>query len=289
MTTHARSHTMSPRAVERTTVRAGDGCLLAVASFPAHGSEERGILLIPPLIGASYILFGRQFGYLTKRGYRIVSLNYRGHEPSGGKFALQTSFSDTLMLTRHLRDDHPDSLITAVGTCSGSLPIFHILSEAPDLLDRLVFINAIYHIQQTARPLQAVRYYLRSRGLSVPSGLGDMASVVLDEVFPEIRKDAHHFGILRYDRVNRLTITREYLMRGGPNTNFVSKVPTLCCYALKDRMLGLVNPALENEYKRAFLRRFQSIAFETFDGDHFMSGLREQVAERVYAFLQSDA
>ena len=156
------------RAVERTQLRTRDGCPLAVAHFHTDASEERGILLIPPLIGGSYILFGRQFSFLVKAGYRIVSLNYRGHAPSEGQFTLRTSFDDTLTLAREIKAKNPDTPLSAVGTCSGSMPIFYILGQDPDLLDRVVFVNAIHHIHQAATPIEAVRMYVATRGLRWP-------------------------------------------------------------------------------------------------------------------------
>lgn len=276
------------RAVERSQFRTQDGCTLAVAHFHTDASVERGILLIPPLIGASYILFGRQFSFLVKSGYRIVSLNFRGHDPSEGRFSLFTSFTDTLALARSLKHANPDTPVSAVGTCSGSMPLFHILDQEPDLLESVVFVNAIHDIQQTATPLQGLRMYHAARGLRRPASLGDAVSVVLDEVFPAIPKDADRFGILRYDQVRKATLIREYLFRGGPSIRWVSRAPALCIYGMQDRMLGLADPAAERRYCDEFRKKFSQIEFDTFDADHFMVGLREQVARRILTFLSEN-
>ena len=275
------------KAVERFRFRTLDGCALTAAQFHTNEPVERGILLIPPLIGASYVLFGRQFSFLVKSGYRIVSLNYRGHHPSEGLFTLRTSFEDTLALAREIKQRDPSVPISAIGMCSGSMPIFHILDQEPDLIDRLIFVNAIHHIQQTATPLRAIRMYWSSRQFKPPKSLGEAVSVVLDEVFPEIDKADDHFGILRYDRVRKPVLIREYLFRGFPNTKFQIPKPTLCCYALNDLMLGLCDPERERAYRAEFSDRFPLAEFATFDSDHFMTGLREQIARRVQTFLEN--
>src|SRR6056297_1363141 len=70
-------------AVERERFVTPDGTILTVAHFHAR-TEEKAICLIPPLIGGSFILYGRQFATLMKQGIRVVSFNYRGHDRSGG-------------------------------------------------------------------------------------------------------------------------------------------------------------------------------------------------------------
>jgi len=279
---------MSPRrrrpAIERKPFVTHDGTSIVVAHF--HTREpEKGIVLIPPLIGGSFILFGRQFSYLVKQGYRVVSFNYRGHDLSEGVFSLEESCDDVLDIARQLKNERPDLPLAAVGTCSGSMPIFHILNIDPDLLDQLVFVNAIYHLQQTASPLEAIRMYVRRRGLRPPSSLGDAANVVFEDIFPGIDKGPDHFGILSYDRVAMGTISREYLIPRHPNTHFDSPTPTMCLYGLGDEMLKLDCPEHEAAYRDAFSERFSNIEFASFHADHFMTGIKEEVAMAIDAFL----
>jgi len=273
-------------AIERERFITRDGSMIMVAHFHTPG-EEKGIMLFPPLIGGSFILFGRQFSYLVKQGYRVVSFNYRGHDKSGGRFTLETSFDDTMDLARRLKQERPDLPLVAVGTCSGSMPIFHILNKEPDLLDRLVFVNAIYHLQQTATPMEAVKYYIAERGYSWPASVGELASVVLDRVFPEIDKGPHHFGIMPYDRVAIGRVSREYLFHRKPNTSFVCDKPTLCMYGLGDEMLELDDPEKELLYQGQFRRRFPNISFDSFKADHFMTGIKEDVAKSIYRFVST--
>lgn len=272
-------------AIERKPFVTHDGTRITVAHFHPRG-EEKGILLIPPLIGGSFILFGRQFGYLVRQGYRVVSFNYRGHDLSEGRFSLLETFDDVLDISRHLRNEYPDTPIVAVGICSGSMPIFHVLDREPNLLDRLVFVNAIHHLQQTATPLEAVRMYVRRCGLHLPSSLGAAASEVFEEIFPDIDKGPDHFGILHYDRVAMSRISWEYLIPRHPNTHFKSDIHTLCIYGRADEMLKLDDVRQEEAYREAFEKRFTNIEFETFESDHFMTGIKEDVARSMDCFLR---
>lgn len=271
------------RAVERHVFVTSDGCRIQVAHFRTPG-PEKAILIIPPLIGGSFILFGRQFQQLVKGGHRIVSFNYRGHAPSEGRFDITSSLRDTMELAESLRDENPNTPIGAIGMCSGSMPIFHIVDRQPDFFWKLVFINAIHHIQQTASPLQAVRLYYRERGMRPPSSAGDAVSTILDQVFPEIEKDEHHFGILPYKNVRRLRVAREYFLRVYPRISGLS-IPTLCCYGLGDAMLNLADEAAASKYRSAFRARFPEVQFSTFEADHFMTGIKETVAGEIMAFL----
>lgn len=271
-------------AIERKPFVTHDGTRITVAHFHPR-VEEKGILLIPPLIGGSFILFGRQFGYLVRQGYRVVSFNYRGHDLSEGRFSLLETFNDVLDISRHLRNEYPETPIVAVGICSGSMPIFHVLDQEPDLLDRLVFVNAIHHLQQTASPFEAIRMYVRRCGLHMPTSLGAAASEVFEEIFPDIDKGPDHFGILHYDRVAMSRISWEYLIPRHPSTRFHSDIPTLCIYGRADEMLKLDNVREEETYRSAFEQRFANIEFETFESDHFMTGIKEDVARSMDCFL----
>jgi|GEM_PF-1188542 len=271
-------------AIERKPFVTHDGTRIMVAHFHPHG-QERGILLIPPLIGGSFILFGRQFGYLVRQGYRVVSFNYRGHDLSEGRFSLLETFDDVLDIARHLRNEFPETPLVALGICSGSMPIFHVLDKEPEILTRLVFVNAIHHLQQTATPIQAVRMYVRRCGLHLPSSLGAAATEVFEEIFPDIDKGPDHFGILHYDRVAMSRISWEYLIPRHPNTRFRSDIPTLCVYGRHDEMLKLDDADQEEAYRRAFEERFSNIDFDTFASDHFMTGIKEDVARSIHQFL----
>jgi pimeloyl-ACP methyl ester carboxylesterase len=272
------------RAVQRRELKTADGLRLQTAHFHVPDGQEKAILLVPPLIGGSFILFGRQFQFLVRSGYRIVSFNYRGHRPSEGRFDLKTSFEDTEALARQLRQEYPGVPIGAIGICSGSLPIFYILDRQPDFFWKLVFVNAIHHIQQTATPIRAVRMYVRKRGWKPPSSAGDAVSAILDEVFPEIDKSPDHFGILPYDNANRGRLAWEYFLQSEPRIRGL-QVPTLCCYGLGDAMLGLADERAASKYRQAFAARFPTISYETFRADHFMTGLKEQVAQTIQRFL----
>ncbi|MBO6574363.1 MAG: alpha/beta fold hydrolase [Rhodothermales bacterium] len=270
-------------ALERRPHRTHDGCHLETAHFHARG-DERGIILVPPLIGGSYVMFGRQFGLLVRCGFRVVSFNYRGHPPSRGLFDLRRAYSDTLDVLRTLRNAHPGKPLHVIGMCSGSLPLFHALDHAPELVDRVVFVNAIHHIQQTATPLEAARLYVRARGVRPPAGMGDAVSAVLDAIFPEIEKDATRFGLLPYENVRTWSVARDYLGVLAPRVRDMHK-PALCCYGRGDAMLGLAEEPTLSSYKAAFRASFPGIVFAGFDADHFMDGHREAVSEQILAFL----
>jgi len=274
------------RAVERETFITEDGTNLTVAHFHVPG-PEKGILLIPPLIGGSFLLFGRQFSFLVKQGYRVVSFNYRGHDKSGGLFTLSTSFSDTHEIARRLRDDNPDLPVVGVGTCSGSMPLFHILKKEPDLLNALILVNAIYHLQQTSTPINAVRLYLEDRGLRRPESIGDFVSVVLDRIFPEIEKGPDRFGIMSYDRLALWRLAWEYFFFRSPNRRFVCLKPTLCLYGLGDEMLNLGNAQMEAAYRKQLSVRFPAAEFKSFRADHFMTGIKEDIARTMQEFMDS--
>ena len=272
------------RAVERDQFETRDGISLTVAHFHPPG-DERGIILIPPLIGGSFIFFGRQFTFLVRNGFRVVSFNYRGHGQSGGAFDLNSSFGDALELAESLKSRAPHLPLFAVGTCSGSMPIFHILTKSPGLLAGVVFINAIYHLQQTATPLEALGLYTKARGWRIPGSAGEMASVVLDSVFPEISKSSSHFGILDYDRVDFPRVTFEYLFKQGPADFVCDPTPALCLYGSHDAMLGLDEHSEEMRYKNEFKRRFADVSFIAFEADHFMSHLKEELSTEVHRFI----
>jgi len=274
-------------AVEREQFVTPDGTILTVAHFHAH-IEEKAICLIPPLIGGSFILYGRQFATLMKQGVRVVSFNYRGHDQSGGRFALGSSFDDTHAIARRLRRERPDIPLVGVGMCSGSMPLFDILGREPDLFDRLIFINAIHRLQQTATPLEAARIYFRERGLRPPSSIRDLTHVVLTHIFPEIDQSPDRFGILPFDRVDLRRISGEYVFARRPGTRFVCDKPSLCIYGFGDELLDLARPSSEADYVQSFRRRFPNIRFESVRANHFMSGIREEVARSIHRFITAE-
>lgn len=276
--------TVRRKAVEREQFVTPDGTILTVAHFHAR-SDEHAICLIPPLIGGSFILYGRQFSTLMKHGIRVVSFNYRGHEQSGGRFTLASSFDDTHAIARALRRERPDIPLVGVGMCSGSMPLFDILGREPELFDRLVFINAIHRLQQTATPLEAAMIYVRERGLRPPSSVRDLTHVVLKRIFPDIDQTPDRFGILPFERVDLRRISGEYVLARRPGTRFVCRKPALCVYGFGDRLLDLDRPTAEAGYVRSFRRRFPNIRFESVRADHFMSGIREEVALSILRFV----
>lgn len=279
--------TVRRKAVDREQFVTPDGTILTVAHFHAH-SSERAICLIPPLIGGSFILYGRQFSTLMKQGVRVVSFNYRGHEQSGGRFTLASSFDDTRAIARMLRRERPDIPLVGVGMCSGSMPLFDILGREPELFDRLVFINAIHRLQQTATPLEAAVIYVRERGLHPPSSIRDLTHVVLRRIFPDVDQSPDRFGILPFERVDLGRISSEYVFARRPGTRFVCRKPALCIYGFGDRLLDLDRPTAEAGYVRTFRRRFPNIRFESVQADHFMSGIREEVARSILRFVVED-
>lgn len=72
---------------------------------------------------------------------------------------------------------------------------------------------------------------------------------------------------------------------GHPNTRFRSDIPTLCVYGRHDEMLKLDDADQEEAYRRAFEERFSNIDFDTFASDHFMTGIKEDVARSIHQFL----
>lgn len=271
-------------AVEREQFVTPDGTILTVAHFHAH-AEEKAVCLIPPLIGGSFILYGRQFATLMKQGIRVVSFNYRGHDQSGGRFTLGSSFDDTRAIARRLRQECPNTPLVGIGMCSGSMPLFDILGKEPELFDRLVFINAIHRLQQTATPLEAALIYMRERGLRPPSSIRDLTHVVLTNIFPEIDQTPDRFGILPFDRVDLRRISGEYIFARRPVTRFTYAKPALCIYGFGDDLLNLARPETEARYVRSFRRRFPNIRFESIRADHFMRGLKEEVAASIHRFI----
>jgi len=286
METGSRPTTKRKPAIEREHFVTNDGTKIVVAHFHTPAAEK-GILLIPPLIGGSFILFGRQFSYLVKQGYRVVSFNYRGHDKSEGKFSLKSSFDDTRELARRLKTRHPHLPLIGIGTCSGSMPLFHILNSEPDLLDRLVFVNAIYHLQQTATPAGALKIYWQERGVSWPESSGDLAYVILDHLFPEIDKGPDHFGIMTFERVAMGRIAREYILHNRPKISFCSSKPALCLYGRGDELLELDKLENETDYRAQFEKRFPNVTFDSFQADHFMSGIKEDVAKTIHRFIET--
>ena len=128
--------------------------------------------------------------------------------------------------------------------------------------------------------------YLRRKGLHFPGSLGEAASEVFEEIFPDIDKGPDHFGILQYDRVAMSRISWEYLSARHPRTRFKCKTPSICIYVRAYEMLHLENPSKEMAYRQAFLGRFPNIEFETFESDHFMTGIKEDVARSILRFLR---
>jgi hypothetical protein len=223
-----------------------------------------------------------------KQGVRVVSFNYRGHARSGGRFSLVRSFDDTRFIARAVREESPDTPLVGVGMCSGSMPLFDILNHEEELFDRLVFINAIHDLQQTATPLEAASIYIRERGLRPPRSIRDMTHVVLRRIFPEVDQDEDRFGILPYDRVDLRRISGEYILARRPGTGFTSETPALCIYGFGDELLRLDDPANEARYVRSFRMRFPNVRFESVPADHFMKGIQEDVARSIHRFIAAD-
>lgn len=272
------------QAVERESQLTSDGYWLQVVHFHAATQSEKAILFVPPLIGGSYIFFGRQFRRLIEGGYRIVSYNYRGHRPSEGQFDLQTFFRDGVEVTQRLRERNPDTPIGAIGTCSGSMPIFRILEEDGGFFWKLAFVNAIHHIWQAATPAEAARMYYRAHGLRPPRSVGQAVNAVLAQVFPEVDQGPDHFGILPYSRVRTWRVARDYLTARQPRLRAVH-APALCCYADGDELLGLHDQASINDYRSSFSTQFDQLNFATFASDHFMNGVKDSVADRILTFF----
>ena len=60
----------------------------------------KGIVVIPPLIGAGAAYQLKIFRWLTRQGLDLLSFDYSGHGRSGGQFSLNGSLEDTCLVMK---------------------------------------------------------------------------------------------------------------------------------------------------------------------------------------------
>lgn len=274
------------RSTKRSVFATGDGHEIAIATFVPEGTPIATVV-VPPLIGGSYAMHLRQFSALTRAGFRVASFNYRGHGKSTGQFDVLSALRDTSDVCMHLKEAHPATPLVGIGMCFGSMPLLYAVAKNPNLFDRLVFINGIRHLRETSGPVTAAGIYLRSRQWPKPVKPLGALTVILDELMPTIDKSPSFFGILDYDRVNKMRTALQYFLYRTPRAAARPAVPTLVCYGKNDKLLRLDNSERSDQYENSFRELFSNVAFLPLQTDHYMNGIHGQLAGRIVRFLSA--
>ena len=271
--------------ITRHTHTCEDGTELIRVHFGCQGAP-RGLLLIPPLIGGSYLQFGRIFDFTVRNGWEVVSFNYRGHPKSGGRFDVDSAFRDTEEIAMSLRATRGLPLI-GVGLCFGAAPLHFAAARNPSLFDALVFINGIRDLWDSSSPLEAARIFWSARkNLQKPRTTG-LLTVVLDELFPDIDKDLDHFGVLPYQRVDGIRTARQYFFHRRTRQLQPISTPALVCYGSEDRLLQLDNEERRKVYLGTFAQRFANLTTVRMPSGHYMDGIEERVGSEMLHFLEA--
>jgi pimeloyl-ACP methyl ester carboxylesterase len=281
--------------VARQRIEVGGDELSIRAIAPPAGVPLRASVFVPPLIGGSGLQQVGYFRALNRRGYRLVTFDYRGHGKSGGRFSVRASLDDARAVLAELEREERSEPLYGLADCYGAIPLLVAAAAVPAALRALVLINPIPSLQHVAGPLTLLADHLLPRdargrrrpALRSPFDLRGMLLATNARLFPEIDKSRDHFGILRYERTRWARAVLEYLFL-EPLSGLRCELPARVCFGRADRLLGLDQPAAEARYRAAWaahLPRAELSALE--DADHFWSGVRERASELAAEFFES--
>lgn len=146
--------------------------------YESHGSGSP--LLFIHGLGSSTRDWERQADVFAE-SHRVITVDLRGHGQSdkpGGPYTIELFSSDVVDLIEHL-DLVPTSI---VGISLGGMVAFQLAADRPDLIDRLVIVNAL----PDNVLLQQARGQIMIRKLIVKVlGLKKMGEVLGARLFPE--------------------------------------------------------------------------------------------------------
>lgn len=270
--------------IEKKQFTSEDGTSLEVGFyFPLN--SPRALYFAPPLPGGSSSLQYRYMQGLVDAGNLLVSFNYRGHKGSGGKFTVRDSLKDSLSILRWLKSNF-NLPAYGVGTCYGAMPLFSILSVAPELLEKVVFVNAITSLHHVATPAEVMGFYYADNFFKNPFDLYGIGHAFAKAVLPEIDSSRQHFGVLQLDRVNIFSFLREFLFLNPRKTLGKISTPALCCYGLQDKLLKLHLEDQRNTYDNTFHSHFSNMQFFRHPADHFFDNQLSVIHKTILDFCQ---
>ena len=274
--------------IRRQEISTGDSslCLYRIAS-PV---SRRGTILVPPLIGGGGL---QQYGYykdINRRGFELISFDYRGHGKSGGSFSVRRSIDDTLAVARAVREEHREPLL-GMGNCYGAIPLLLAAEQIPDLFRAVALFNPIPDLRYAAGPREVFDDYFRPEGrwrLRNPLDVRGIVSATARRMFPGIDKSRDHFGILHYHRAHPLTVALEcFLFRRTKNLR-LPELASLVIYGRADATLRLTDPEREDAYRRRFARMLPRAQFRALsDVDHYWTSCYGLANEAALEFFTS--
>ncbi|MEW6072048.1 MAG: alpha/beta fold hydrolase [Planctomycetota bacterium] len=259
----------------------------------APPGPRRGTILVPPLIGGGGL---QQYGYykaINRRGFELVSFDYRGHGRSGGRFSIHGSLQDTLAVAAAVRDARGERELLGMGNCYGAIPLLHAARRDPGLFRAVLLFNPIPDLQDIATPREVLRNYFRPAGRLAwrnPFDLRGIAGATIDRLFPAVDRSREHFGILRFARAREVVTALEFLLHHPLRRVRLPDLPALVVYGRADSTLRLGSPAAEAAYRRSLARilpRAQVRAFP--DVDHYWTACYERANEEAFGFFTSDS
>ena len=267
-----------------------DGSPVCVYRIAPPG-RRRGTVLVAPLIGGGGL---QQYGYykdLNRRGYELVSFDYRGHGRSGGRFTIHGSVRDTIAVATSVRNERGESTVHGMGNCYGSIPLLLAARHRPGLFDAVALFNPIPDLQYIASVGEVLRNYFRPEGrwrLRHPLDLRGIAGATIDLLFPDVDRSRAHFGILRYERAREVVVALEYLLRHPLRRLHLPALPALVSYGRADATLRLSSAESEDAYRRAFARILPQARFRALpDVDHFWTDSYAKANEEAFTFFSA--
>jgi len=263
---------------------------------PPEGTRVRGSVFVPPLIGGSGLQQVGYFRELERRGYRLVTFDYRGHGKSGGRFRIAHSLADARAVLALVREELGEPLF-GLADCYGCIPLLVAAAERPDAFRALALFNPIPSLQHVATPREVLANYFLPRNetgaprlaLRNPFDLRGMLLALNTRLFPDVDKSRDHFGILAYARADTWTTTWEYLV-SRPLTGVSSTLPAAIWFGRSDRLLRLADPAAEQRYRALWRAHLPNGTVHVLDeADHYWTGIRPKASALAAAFFESVA
>jgi len=252
--------------------------------------SARGLVILPPLIGAGAAYQLRTFRWLTRWGLDLLSFDYSGHGHSGGRFSLHASLADTyqVMAMGRARAREKGVPLFGVAACYGAGPLAWAAQRLGEPLAKMVFINPIpaFDIHGMWNAFRRWRQGNTGAGHAL-TGARQAFRGFADHLFPYTPKGAFGFGTLTRRRTRLLATLMEGLRFEPLRHNRPLRTNLLCLYAKTDIVRSAAGYETDREYLRRLRQWFPASRFYSLDDSHYLENpvTRSKIRRLTRAFL----